>query len=151
MIRIFKTEGNSLYPHLKEGQRIICLKVFKFSKIKVDDFVVFSKSPYGLMIKRVKSIKDERYFVQGTDPMSIDSRNFGLIGHADIHYKKLLYPSMRKLLIAIIAIITLLGIYEFNHLASQSGYDAESNKNEAPLLKGLHASRDVNKDGLRNL
>ncbi len=89
MIRIFKVEGNSLHPHLKDGQRIVCLKVFKFSKIVIGDFVVFYKKPYGLMIKRVEKIKDGMFFVQGTDPMSIDSRNFGLIKHADIQYKKI--------------------------------------------------------------
>lgn len=88
MVKIFKVDGNSLYPHLKDGQRIICFKVFKFSKINVGDFVVFAKKPYGLMIKRVEHIKKGRFFVQGTDPMSIDSRNFGLIDHSDIKYKK---------------------------------------------------------------
>jgi len=62
--------------------------VFKFSKINVGDFVVFSKKPYGLMIKRVKEIKEEQFFVEGTDPMSIDSRDFGLIDRIDILYKR---------------------------------------------------------------
>jgi type IV secretory pathway protease TraF len=55
----------------------------------IGDFVVFYKKPYGLMIKRVEKIKDGMFFVQGTDPMSIDSRNFGLIKHPDIQYKKI--------------------------------------------------------------
>ena len=88
MLKVFKVEGNSLYPHLKEGQRVVCFKVFKYSNIKVDDIVVFSKPPHGLMIKQVTRIKDNRFFVQGTDPMSIDSRNFGLIDRSDIKYKK---------------------------------------------------------------
>ncbi len=89
MIRLFKVEGNSLYPYLNDGQRIVCLKLFKFSKIVIGDFVVFSKKPYGLMIKRVEKIKDGMFFVQGTDPMSIDSRDFGWIKRADIQYKKI--------------------------------------------------------------
>ena len=91
MIRIFKVEGGSLYPHLKEGQRIVCIKVFKFSKINIDDFVVFSKNPHGLMIKQVESIQEGRFFLKGTDPMSIDSRNFGLIDQVDIKYKKIIF------------------------------------------------------------
>ena len=51
--------------------------------------MVFSKKPYGLMIKRVEKIKDGMFFVQGTDPMSIDSRDFGWIKRADIQYKKI--------------------------------------------------------------
>ena len=91
MIKLFKVEGNSLYPHLKDGERIACFKVFAFTNIKIDDIVVFSKPPHGLMIKKVKSIKDNRYFVQGTDPMSIDSRDFGMINRIDIKYKKITF------------------------------------------------------------
>jgi len=89
LIKVLKVAGNSLYPHLKEGQIIICLKVYKFSSINIGDIVVFSKSPYGLMIKQVKRINKGQFFVQGTDPMSIDSRNFGAIARTDIQYKKI--------------------------------------------------------------
>lgn len=41
------------------------------------------------MIKRVEKIKDGLFFVQGTDPMSIDSRDFGFIQRTDIQYKKI--------------------------------------------------------------
>ena len=41
------------------------------------------------MIKQVKRINKGQFFVQGTDPMSIDSRNFGAIARADIQYKKI--------------------------------------------------------------
>lgn len=88
MIKFFKVEGNSLYPDLKDGERIVCFKVFKKSKINIGDIVVFSKSPHGLMIKKVKSITNDHYFVQGTDPMSIDSRNFGTLKRAEIKYKR---------------------------------------------------------------
>jgi signal peptidase I len=87
LIRLFKVEGHSLYPYFKQGERMLCIKIFKFSRIKVGDFVIFSKQPHGLMIKRVERIQQEKFFVQGTDPMSIDSRDFGLIDRSDIHYK----------------------------------------------------------------
>jgi phage repressor protein C with HTH and peptisase S24 domain len=89
VIKLLNVEGHSLYPYIKDGQTIICIKVFKFSRIRIGDLVVFSKKPYGLMIKRVERVDKGRFFVQGTDPMSIDSRNFGLIERADIHYKKI--------------------------------------------------------------
>jgi phage repressor protein C with HTH and peptisase S24 domain len=89
LIKLLKVDGNSLYPYLKDGQRIVCIKVFKFSRIRCGDLIVFAKKPYGLMIKRVERVDNGRFFVQGTDPMSIDSRNFGLIERADIHYKKI--------------------------------------------------------------
>ncbi|WP_373033099.1 hypothetical protein [Sulfurovum sp.] len=68
---------------------MICRKVFKDTKIKVDDAVVFEKDAYGMMIKLVRSIDDNTYFVEGTDPMSIDSRNFGALSLKEIKYKVL--------------------------------------------------------------
>ena len=41
------------------------------------------------MIKQIKSINEEAYFLQGTDPFSIDSRDFGTIHREDIKYKVL--------------------------------------------------------------
>jgi len=89
MLQLFKISGDSLYPYYKNGQRVICRKVFKGTKIKVDDTVVFEKESYGMMIKLVKSINDNRYFVEGTNPMSIDSRNFGALKLHEIKYKVL--------------------------------------------------------------
>jgi len=89
MLQIFKISGDSLYPFYKDGQRVICRKVFKDTKIKVYDTVVFEKDAYGMMIKRVRSIDDNTYFVEGTDPMSIDSRNFGALSLKEIKYKVL--------------------------------------------------------------
>jgi len=89
MLQLFKITGNSLYPYYKDGQRVICRKVFKSTKIKIDDTVVFEKDAYGMMIKRVRSIDDKTYFVEGTDPMSIDSRNFGALKLKEIKYKVL--------------------------------------------------------------
>ena len=41
------------------------------------------------MIKQIKSIDTNSYFVQGTDAFSIDSRDFGVIGRGTIKYKML--------------------------------------------------------------
>lgn len=87
MLQLFKISGNSLFPHYKDGQRVLCRKVWKRTKIKVNDTVVFEKNTYGMMIKQVKAMTDKGYFVEGTDPMSIDSRNFGTIRQEEIKYK----------------------------------------------------------------
>lgn len=89
MLQLFKISGDSLYPYYKNGQRVVCRKVFKGTKLRVDDTVVFEKDAYGMMIKQVKSIDDNTYFVEGTDPMSIDSRNFGALTIKEIKYKVL--------------------------------------------------------------
>ena len=89
MIRLFKVSGHSLFPLLQDGQRVFCIKTFNFSKLKVSDIVVFKKEPHGLMVKQIKSIDNNAYFVQGTDAYSIDSRNFGTIDRSQIKYKVL--------------------------------------------------------------
>ena len=89
MLQLFKISGDSLYPYYTHGERVICCKIFKNTHIKVDDTVVFEKEHYGLMIKKVKKVIDNVYFVEGTNPYSIDSRNFGSLNFKEIKYKVL--------------------------------------------------------------
>lgn len=87
MFKLFKVEGSSLYPLLKEGEVLLCLKLFSFNKIKVNDFVLFKDKLRGLMVKKVTSIKKDSYFVKGEDAFSYDSRNFGTLKKSDLLYK----------------------------------------------------------------
>ncbi len=89
MLQLFKISGDSLYPFFKNGERVICRKVFSNTKINVDDTVVFEKKSYGTMIKKVKSIENNGYFVEGTNPYSIDSRDFGTLTQKELKYKVL--------------------------------------------------------------
>ena len=89
MLKAFKVTGNSLFPFYKDGERVLCVKKFKLTTIKLNNIVVFSKEAHGRMIKRVTKITDNKYFVEGTDPLSIDSRNFGAIDLDEIEYKVL--------------------------------------------------------------
>lgn len=90
MFKIFKIKGNSLYPLYLDGQIVICMRVFSFIKLKTDDTVVFSKQGYGRMIKQIIKVVDDKYFLQGTNIESVDSRDFGLIPIEDIGYKVIL-------------------------------------------------------------
>ncbi|HIP27579.1 MAG TPA: hypothetical protein EYG82_00180 [Sulfurovum sp.] len=87
MLRVFKISGDSLYPFYKNGERVLCCRVFSKTNILVDDTVVFEKSSYGLMIKRVKRVEQNKYFVEGSNPYSIDSRNFGALSKKELKYK----------------------------------------------------------------
>jgi len=87
MLQFFKISGDSLYPFYKNGERVVCRKIFSNTKINIDDTVVFEKDNYGDMIKKVKSIKNNQYFVEGTNPHSIDSRNFGTLSKEELKYK----------------------------------------------------------------
>jgi len=89
MLKLFKIQGNSLYPSFEDGQRVLCVKTFQFLKLKINDFIVFEKKGYGLMVKQIISIEDKGYFVKGYDSYSIDSRDFGLLSKSEIKYKVL--------------------------------------------------------------
>ena len=51
--------------------------------------MVFEKEGYGMMIKNVKLVENNAYFVEGTNPTSIDSRNFGALSQNELKYKVL--------------------------------------------------------------
>jgi len=88
MFKFFRVKGYSLYPLLKEGEVVFCSKVFSFSKIKINSFVVFKYQNF-YMIKKVTKISSLGYFVQGENPDSIDSRNFGELQKKALQYKVL--------------------------------------------------------------
>jgi len=87
MFKLFRIEGYSLFPFLKEGEVVLCLKLYSFSKIELNDTVIFQNKDNGTMIKRVKEINQNGYFVQGENPESIDSRNFGELERKELLYK----------------------------------------------------------------
>ena len=58
--------GTSMVPTLKDGQSIIVLKTKDY---KVDDIVVATHPDYGLIVKRLKKIEDNRVYLMS------DNRN----------------------------------------------------------------------------
>jgi len=88
VFKLFKVEGYSLYPLLKEDEVVFCSKLFSFSKIKINSFVVFKYQNF-YMIKKVTKISSAGYFVKGENPDSIDSRNFGELQRNALLYKVL--------------------------------------------------------------
>lgn len=88
MLKLFKIKGDSLFPLYKNSQIILGVKA-SFFTLKPKDIVVFFQKEHGLMIKQIDKIKDNKFFLAGTIPQSIDSRNFGFIDKKDIKYKVL--------------------------------------------------------------
>ena len=98
MLKLFRVEGFSLYPFLKEDEVVLCFKLYSFSKINLNDTVIFKYENNGSMIKRVKKINPNGYFVQGENADSIDSRNFGELEKKDLLYKAIFNFTTRKFL-----------------------------------------------------
>jgi nickel-type superoxide dismutase maturation protease len=87
MLQIIKITGDSLLPTYRQGDFVLISKIpFWLNSIKAGDVVVFRHPVFGLMIKRVKNVSTDQnsYFVIGTHPDSIDSRQFGAISRHDL-------------------------------------------------------------------
>ena len=66
MIKLYKISGDSMLPALKNNQYIISEKLsYLFTKPKVNDIIVFKALGNKNLVKRIKSEKDNRYFVEG--------------------------------------------------------------------------------------
>lgn len=88
MLRIFKIKGDSLFPLFKSNQLVLAFKA-SFFTLKPKDIVVFYHPKHNLLIKQIQKKENGKYYLIGTTPDSIDSRNFGFIDEKDIRYKVL--------------------------------------------------------------
>ncbi|MCH8741524.1 hypothetical protein IH779_01350 [Patescibacteria group bacterium] len=71
-----KVEGESCWPHLVPGRNYFATNLLK---PKIGDFIVFQnpKDQIEIFVKRVKEIKNNSYFVEGTVSWAESSKNFG--------------------------------------------------------------------------
>jgi signal peptidase I len=82
MFRIIKVTGDSLSPFYIHGDYVITTTWYGlFGHIHPGDTVVFVDPDYGMMIKKVTTVKKEsqKLFVLGNQPRSVDSRQLGPI------------------------------------------------------------------------
>lgn len=86
MLRILRVMGASLSPAIQDGDYVlvVTLPILK-RRLKPADVVAFHHPDYGILIKRIASIAgDDRLYVTGTDPASVDSRTFGPIHRREV-------------------------------------------------------------------
>lgn len=85
-----KISGDSLSPDYQDGDFVLMLKIPSFLySVKPGDLVVFYHPLYGILIKKVDRIdqQDGQVYVLGTHPLSVDSRQFGMIPLKDLRGK----------------------------------------------------------------
>lgn len=81
MLYVRRVVGNSMLPALRPNDIVVSLR---YKKPKINSIVIF-KRPERELIKRIKRIEHDEYFVQGDNvDQSTDSREFGLVSQADI-------------------------------------------------------------------
>jgi phage repressor protein C with HTH and peptisase S24 domain len=76
----FKIVGHSMEPQIKNGESVLvsCIS-YLFKTPRVNDIVAFARGNQ-VLIKRVVSIQNGKYFVEGYNKKdSLDSRKFGAI------------------------------------------------------------------------
>ena len=81
----FRINGHSMSPFLKDKDLIIASYIpFFFKNPKINDVVVV-KYDNKILVKRVKKIKENKYFIKGDNKNdSWDSSSFGLVKKKDI-------------------------------------------------------------------
>jgi signal peptidase I len=86
MLKLLKITGDSLTPEYQNGDFVIISKIpFLFVPPSPGDVIAFRQPGYGLLIKRIESLKQNGGVdVIGSHPESIDSRVFGSIRRESI-------------------------------------------------------------------
>lgn len=87
MCRLLKIHGDSLFPDYQEGDFVLVSKIpFLVFAPRPGQVIAFHLPPYGTLIKRIDQVFEngDAYFVIGTHPHSVDSRQFGLVRRESI-------------------------------------------------------------------
>ena len=84
MFKLLKISGNSLYPFYKDGQRVLCRKLYANSILYINDTVLIDKKPYGLIAKKITFINVNKFYLKGISP---ESRDLGYVDKEDLKYK----------------------------------------------------------------
>ncbi len=86
MFLILKVTEHSMEPEYQEGDYLLVSKIpFFFRKARPGDVVAFHKLPHGLLVKKVEYLTPAgELFMLGTNPLSVDSLQFGPIHPRDL-------------------------------------------------------------------
>ncbi|MDO8429835.1 MAG: signal peptidase I [bacterium] len=86
MLNLYKVSGNSMNPALNDGEYILSEKLsYLFTKPKVSDIIIFKALGDKNLVKRIKSEKDNQYFVEG------DNQGFSGLVDRKLILEKLLF------------------------------------------------------------
>lgn len=87
MCRLLKIHGDSLFPDYQEGDFVLVSKIpFLFFAPRIGQVIAFHLPPYGTLIKRIDQVLEDgdAFFVIGSHPYSVDSRQFGPVRRRSI-------------------------------------------------------------------
>jgi signal peptidase I len=88
LLSLFKTEGHSMEPNLKNGSFFMGSSIpYLFKRPKVGDYILF-KSNKKIIVKKLVKIDDGKHFVKGEN--LLDSKEFNYLNVKEILGKVIL-------------------------------------------------------------
>ncbi len=78
MLSVCKVTGHSMSPSYREGDYVLSVSS-RWFKPQTGDCIVFTNRLHGLLLKKIARETDGGFFVEGTHPLSTDSRSIGLV------------------------------------------------------------------------
>ena len=85
MLKLLKVRGVSLWPEVQDGEYVLAARFPILFRIRPGHLVVFRRPGGQVLIKRVERIEpDGSYFVRGSHPESVDSREFGPVAPGNV-------------------------------------------------------------------
>jgi phage repressor protein C with HTH and peptisase S24 domain len=84
MLKVLRISGQSLTPEYQEGDYVVVASFWR--RPSPGDVIIFRNEKHGTMIKKLAAIASDenRYFVIGSHPRSIDSHRFGPVDRKDV-------------------------------------------------------------------
>lgn len=81
LLQKYKISGHSMEPIFKNGDTILVSGLlYLFKNPKINDIVAFKEKNGKILVKRIKEIKDGKFFACGDNKKdSLDSKDFGFI------------------------------------------------------------------------
>lgn len=101
LLPFIEVVGDSMFPTYKNGEIILGTRLYRKSKLKIGDVIVYKSPTDGkIVIKRIDAIKEDAhwfYCLGDNLDCSYDSRYYGFIPHKNI-VCKILRPRAYKVI-----------------------------------------------------
>ena len=77
MLKIYRVNGNSMYPTLKDGDYVVAIRFLY--KIRTNDLVVANHPRYSTLVKRVSNTASDhkKFYLEGDNQDSVSGEKMG--------------------------------------------------------------------------
>lgn len=79
MLKIIRVQGESMSPLYESGDYLLAATWFFVRRLRDGDVVVFTDETVGLMVKRIRAVTDEGFYMEGMNSRSVSTESMGLV------------------------------------------------------------------------